>query len=171
MRDVIRKMMHPDRKLLLDPTKHLVDSMNTNNVSRIKSAINMPCVDLNIRIQRHQQMTILMRFCYLDISSKSRKDLVNLVLNASSGCDLDAQDITGKTVLAHACIQEDEEVIRLLAKDVIVDPEIGDNEGNTPLMHAIKTGNAQVVKTLIECFKKFGLDVNTANKEGEIYET
>ncbi|XP_072020929.1 uncharacterized protein [Amphiura filiformis] len=158
----------PDRSVLLDPTKNLVDSMKTNNVGRIKSAINMPCVDLNIRIPKHQQMTILMRFCYLDITSKSRKDLVNLVFDVSSRspCDLNAQDLTGKTLLTHACLQQDEDMIKLLAKNGMVDPDVGDDEGNTPLMHACRTGNASVVKTLIVSFKKWGLNVNATNNEG-----
>ncbi|XP_072020789.1 uncharacterized protein [Amphiura filiformis] len=156
-----------DRTILLDPTKNLVDSMKTNNVSRIKSAINMPCVDLNIRLPKHQQMTILMRFCYLDITTKGRKDLAILVLkvNGRSSCDLNAQDLSGKTVLAHTCLQEDAEMVKLLADNGMVDADIGDNEGNTPLMHACRTGNASVVKTLIVSFKKWGLNVNATNNE------
>ena len=156
-----------DRRTLLDPTKNLEDSLNTNNVHRIKSAINMPCVNLNIRIHKHQQMTILMRFCYMDISPKSRKDLTNLVLQFEDDFELNAQDSTGKTALMHACIQQDEAMIELLSENGMTDPDIVDDEGNTALMHSCRTGNPDIVETLITYFKKYDLKVNATNNQGE----
>ena len=156
-----------DRRAILDPTKNLEDSLNTNNINRIKSAINMPCVNLNVRIQKHQQMTILMRFCYMNISPKSRKDLAYLVLKFEDFRELNAQDLTGKTALMHACIQQDEAMIELLSENGMTDPDIADDEGDTALMHSCRTGNPDIVETLITSFKKYDLQINATNNQGE----
>ena len=153
---------------LLDPTTKLLQTMRSNNVMRIKSAINTPCVDVNVRIPNQQQMTILMRFCYLDISAKSRKDLTGLVLTKAT-CDTNARDIKGRTVLTHACIRKDETLINRLAADRFVDPNIADDKGNAPIMYASRSGNANIVATLIEAFKKYGINVNRTNNEGKRY--
>ena len=154
------------RRALLDPTRHLEDSLNTNNVHRIKSAINMPCVNLNVRIQKHQQMTILMRFCYMNISPKSRKDLAYLVLKFEDFRELNAQDLTGKTALMHACIQQDEAMIELLSENGMTDADIADDEGDTALIHACRNGNPDVVNTLIKSYIKYDLNVNATNNQG-----
>ena len=76
------------------------------------------------------------------------------------------QDGGGRTALAHACIAEKEDILSALASVPGCDPNITDNDGNTPLMYAVRSRHPTMVQSIIEAFRGHDLDVNCVNDKG-----
>lgn len=153
------------RDLIMNPTLNLMNALKSHSFSRIRSAIKMPCVDFNHRDVDNHCRTPLMRVCAMsELSANARRDLVKLLL--AKPIDLNDTDSQGLSALAIACKCGNVGTVRLLSDEIDVDPNIADEEGNTPLIHACRSGKADVVTVLLMAFKKVGLRVDETNNNG-----
>ena len=111
-------------------------------------------------------LTPLMRAAQIpDEKSRTRHNLLKLLLQY--GANVNTVDPKGRHVLSRACMDEKEDIVRLLcgvAKQD-VDLNLKDYEGNTPLMHSVRTGNADLVKFLLDELKEFQVDIDVRNRE------
>lgn len=116
---------------------------------------------------------------------------INQILFIVAGADVNAQDKHGKTTLMEAIIQKDKDTIKMLitagadigktylhyvAKAWVrstvittliklgVDVNIKDENGNTPLMHAVWSNNKNI--SIINALLDGGADVNIKDKNG-----
>lgn len=123
-------------------TRHLLDS-----------GVHVDFVD-------EEGLTPLMRAAKLpDEKSRTRQNLLKLLLQF--GADVNTVDRKGRHVLSQACMDEKEDIVRLLchvAKQD-VDLNLRDFEGNNPLMHSVRTGNVSLVKFVLDELKEFQVDV------------
>ncbi|KAI8503291.1 hypothetical protein Bbelb_191120 [Branchiostoma belcheri] len=140
------------------------EAVKSANFEALKGLVEEDSFNVDLADEHHHGQTPIMRLCHCDVTGKQRRELCNSLL--SRGVDLNTQDTMGRTLLALACIKEREEVVWLLADEPDLDPGIPDNEENTVLIHAARTGNVALVSKLIALFKKFRLDVDQANTQG-----
>lgn len=155
------------RDVMADPTQNLLDSLNSNSFSRIRSALQVPRLDFNYRDPERESQTLLMRICRLDLTPRSRCDLMKIVLDKPGNkVDVNSVDEKGMSALAHACKTGDDQLVRLFSEDADVDPNLTDNDGNTPLMHACCHGKTNVVMALMTCFGPTEIKVDLSNNEG-----
>lgn len=121
-------------------------------------------VDVNFLDE--QGLTPLMRAAQLpDEKSRTRHNLLKLLLQY--GANVNIVDQKGRHVLSRACIDEKDDIVRLLCNvaNQDVDLNLRDFEGNTPLMHSVRAGNAALVKFLVDELNKFQVDIDVRNHE------
>lgn len=121
-------------------------------------------VDVNFLDE--QGLTPLMRAAQLpDEKSRTRYNLLKLLLQY--GANVNIVDQNGRHVLSRACIDEKDDIVRLLCNvaNQDVDINLRDFEGNTPLMHSVRTGSAALVKFLVDELNKFQVDIDVRNHE------
>lgn len=121
-------------------------------------------VDVNFLDE--QGLTPLMRAAQLpDEKSRTRQNLLKLLLQY--GANVNIVDQKGRHVLARACIDEKDDIVRLLCNvaNQDVDLNLRDFEGNTPLMHCVRAGNAALLKFLVDELNKFQVDIDVRNHE------
>ena len=121
-------------------------------------------VDVNFLDE--QGLTPLMRAAQLpDEKSRTRHNLLKLLLQYGSNVNI--VDQKGRHVLSRACIDEKDDIVKLLCSvaNQDVDLNLRDYEGNTPLMHSVRTGNAALVKFLVDELNKFQVDIDVRNHE------
>ena len=121
-------------------------------------------VDVNFLDE--QGLTPLMRAAQLpDEKSRTRHNLLKLLLQY--GANVNIVDQKGRHVLSRACIDEKVDIVRLLSNvaNQDVDLNLRDFEGNTPLMHSVRAGNAALVKFLVDELNKFQVDIDIRNHE------
>jgi len=153
------------RDLIMNPTLNLMNALKSHSFSRIRSAIKMPCVDFSHRDVDDHCRTPLMKVCAMsELSANARRDVVKLLL--AKPIDLNDTDKHGFTALAIACKCGDVGTVRLLSGEIDIDPNIADEEGNTPLIHACHSRMADVVTVLLMSFKRAGLRVDETNNNG-----
>ena len=68
-------------------------------------------------------------------------------------------------MLSRACIDDREDIVRLLVNVAKqdVDLNLRDDDGNTPVMHSVRTGNATLVKFIVSELNKFQVDIDVRN--------
>ncbi|XP_077864979.1 uncharacterized protein LOC100374675 [Saccoglossus kowalevskii] len=142
------------------------EAFRSNSFTEIRSALKVRDADMNFKDPSREEMTPLMKLCYTEIGSKHRRELARLIIEQPK-MDINTQDEKGRTALAHACILELDDLVRVFSEHIDIDPNIADDAGNTPLMYATRSGNISVVVALLNCFRKFGLEVDQANDLGE----
>lgn len=121
-------------------------------------------VDVNFLDE--QGLTPLMRAAQLpDEKSRTRHNLLKLLLQY--GANVNIVDQKGRHVLSRACIDEKDDIVRLLCNvaNQDVDLNLRDFEGNTPLMHSVRAGNPILVKFLVDELNKFQVDIDIRNQE------
>ena len=121
-------------------------------------------VDVNFLDE--EGLTPLMRAAQLpDEKSRTRQNLLKLLLQY--GANVNIVDQKGRHVLARACIDVKDDIVRLLCNvaNQDVDLNLRDFEGNTPLMHSVRAGNAALVKFLVDELNKFQVDIDVRNHE------
>ena len=74
-------------------------------------------------------------------------------------------DKKGRHVLSRACIDDREDIVRLLVNVAKqdVDLNLRDDDGNTPVMHSVRTGNATLVKFIVSELNKLQVDIDVRN--------
>ncbi|KAL3875037.1 hypothetical protein ACJMK2_037976 [Sinanodonta woodiana] len=102
--------------------------------------------------------------CLNTKDEQSRDALVRLLLNF--GADVNSRDDFGRTALSYACEKSCNDVVRILVKRHNIDPDSYDMDGNTPLIYSAMVGNDIAVEILIRHFRRLGLQVDHANKDG-----
>ena len=111
---------------------------------------------MDVNFADEEGLTPLMRAAQLpDEKSRTRHNLLKLLLQ--HGAKVNTVDQQGGHVLSHACMNEKEDIVRLICTvaDQDVDLNLQDLDGNTPLMHSARTGNVDLVKFLLNELKKF----------------
>lgn len=145
------------------------------SMSRLKEAI----CDARIYQTRHllesgvdvnfvdeEGLTPLMRAAKIpDEKSRTRHSLLKLLLQY--GANVNTVDQKGRHVLSQACMYKQEDIVRLLCNVAKqdVDLNLQDFEGNTPLMHTVRTGNSSLVKFLLDELNKFQVGIDVRNHE------
>lgn len=120
-----------------------------------KHGVNVDSKDLNGR-------TPIMLASFIE--EEFGQKMVKIFLKA--GAYLNLRDNMGRTALSYACMNGRERIAALIVREDVLDINEPDNDGNGPLHHAATSGNPNIVSLLVECFSKFGLDVDTRNKLG-----
>lgn len=121
---------------------------------------------VDVNFVDEQGLTPLMRAVQLpDEKCRTRNNLLKLLLQY--GANVNIVDQKGRHVLSRACIGEKEDIVRLLCNvaNLDVDLNLRDFEGNTPLMHSVRKGNAALVKFLVDELNKFQVDIDVRNLE------
>ena len=121
---------------------------------------------VDVNFMDEQGLTPLMRAAQLpDEKSRTRHNLLKLLLQY--GANVNIVDQKGRHVLSRACIDEKDDIVRLLCNvaNQDVDLNLRDFEGNTPLMHSVRAGNAALVKFLVDELNKFQVDIDVRNHE------
>ncbi|XP_066027114.1 ankyrin repeat domain-containing protein 36C-like [Pocillopora verrucosa] len=113
-----------------------------------------------------QGLTPLMHAAQLpDEKCCTRNNLLKLLLQHGSYVNI--VDKKGRHVLSRACIDDREDIVRLLVNVAKqdVDLNLRDDDGNTPVMHSVRTGNATLVKFIVSELNKFQVDIDIRNLE------
>lgn len=92
-------------------------------------------------------------------TNESRKILEFCTINRF---DINQRDDTGKTLLMHAVIENQEDVVMRLISEGKANPHFKDNAGNTALHWALVKNNERLMDILLF----FGADPNAVNKKG-----
>ncbi|XP_070538358.1 serine/arginine repetitive matrix protein 2-like [Ptychodera flava] len=148
---------------LSDKEKSLMNYVKRGDVQQVQRVLEEQSV--NVNFQDSFKRTPLMRACNLD-DEDARTQMLELLLR--HGADVNIQDNYGRTVLMIASMEEGrDDVIELLVKQEDLDPNVGDENGNTALIHAIKHGNSAAVEELLTSPELEGyIDVEQANSHG-----
>ncbi|XP_061192176.1 putative ankyrin repeat protein RF_0381 [Saccostrea echinata] len=107
--------------------------------------------------------TPLMISCFLK-EEMSRDMIVELLLQ--HGAEVNTVSESGRTALSYACEYRCNDIVDILVKHASVDPDIPDNDGNTPLIYCAKVGNDVGIDILTRHFRRLGLGVDHSNKMG-----
>ena len=106
----------------------------------------------------------LLRACLIDDARhRTRSSLIKLLIQY--GADVNTVDPQGRHALAYACINEKESIVRLLLDASIHDIDLNkkDNDGDTPLIHAVRLGNINLVRILVRSMNKFQINMDVRN--------
>ena len=109
-------------------------------------------------------LTPLMHAAQLpDEKCRTRNNLLKLLLQ--HGAYVNIVDNKGRHVLSRACIEDREDIVRLLVNVAKqdVDLNLRDDDGNTPVMHSVRTGNATLVEFIVSELNKFQVDIDVRN--------
>ena len=70
-------------------------------------------------------------------------------------------------MLSGACIDDREDIVRLLVNVAKqdVDLNLHNDDGSTPVMHSVRTGNASLVEFIVSELNKFQFDIDVRNLE------
>ena len=169
MKDPTMQSKRSDRahNSLVNSNQTLMDALRSNSFTRIKTAMNMSCLEVNRKDTDNGGKTVLMKICQLDVLPKSRRELAKLWLQKQN-VDANLRDSDGRTVLALACLRGDEGMIKIIAEHSDANPNIVDNLIDTPLMHACRiVRGTNVVRMMITCFGRLNLEVDKMNSKCE----
>ena len=99
-------------------------------------------------------------------NDESRAHVVRLLVR--HGCDVNAQDQTGRTSLMLACQDKEKaDVVAVLAKSRDLDPNMQDLNGNSALHLAVESGNVAAIRLLTNVHSaKARLRINQPNHAG-----
>ncbi|XP_057314550.1 protein phosphatase 1 regulatory subunit 12A-like isoform X2 [Hydractinia symbiolongicarpus] len=97
------------------------------------------------------------------LSAVASGDLEETERLLKEGVDIDYTNIDGLTALHQACIDENDDMVKLLLNKG-ANIEACDNEGWTPLHAAASAGNIDIAQILIDN----GADLSAVNNEGEV---
>lgn len=155
---------HTMKAILINPTMaRLKEAICDGRMYQTRHLLESG-VDVNF-VDEHG-LTPLMRAAQIpDEKCRTRNNLLKLLLQY--GANVNIVDPKGRHVLSRACIDEKEDIVRLLCNvaNLDVDLNLLDIEGNTPLMHSVRTGNAALVKFLVDELNKFQVDIDVRNNE------
>ena len=115
-------------------------------------------------VDNHGQ-TPLIKAVFVE-NDNSRQKILRLLLKY--GATVSKADVVGRNALAWSCIygRDDDVAILLENADVDLDVNQTDINGQTALYHAVSSGNASCVKTMVEALQKYGLSVDIADYNG-----
>lgn len=126
----------------------LVKAIQNNKGDKILTLVQNANVDINTRDISQDLLTILMKVCYLKIPDREIINILNEILERDP--DINIQDSFGRTAIIHACIAGNFEVTDCLISDPESRIDVFDFDGNSALMHAVKTGSVPIAKRILE---------------------
>ncbi|KAF0307825.1 Photoreceptor ankyrin repeat protein [Amphibalanus amphitrite] len=92
------------------------------------------------------------------------RELVNRVRLIGSKETVNQTDPGGRTPLSHLCGHGSHRCVEDFARLKLVDVNLGDKDGNTPLHYAAQAGHSEVVDVLLSKFE--GIEVDARNRLG-----
>ena len=154
-------------KFLSQEERSLIKAIHNGDIKLASRLITEDGLDVNI--QDVLLRTPLLRTCYLR-SSDTRCTLAKILIK--NGADVNIVDKHRRSALMTACMESDEEdLVRLMlttAKDI--DVNIRDENGDTALMHAVRTDNVESIRALVtwkpSAWKSGEVLVDLGNYEG-----
>ena len=170
---VSKKSAILDRHEIKARKKFLLDNMKATSynptTTRLKEVIcdgRMHLIEsgVDLNFVDEQDLTSLMHSAQLpDEKCRTRSNLLKLLLQ--HGAYGNIVDKKGRHVLSRACINDREDIVRLLVNVAKqdVDLNLRDDDGNTPVMHSVRTGNATLVKFIVSELNKFQVDIDVRN--------
>lgn len=87
----------------------------------------------------------------------------------SVGVFLNLRDVLGRIVLSYVCMNGCVFIVGLILKEDVLDINEVDNDGNILFYYVVSSGNLFIVEMLVDCFVKFGLDIDIRNSFGYIF--
>ncbi|KAL2853306.1 ankyrin [Aspergillus pseudoustus] len=123
-----------------------------------------PLPDPQVLAAMMGQIAVLVGASALDAAVHGGHEGIVKLLLAQPGVEVDRRDLDGRTPLANAALTAHAGVFKiLLALGDRVDPEAADERGWTPLIHAVRSGEEEIVRVLLQDPR---VDVNRKDKEG-----
>ena len=166
-----------DRQEIKARKKFLLDTMKAASYNPTTTRLKEAICDGRIYQTRHliesgvelnfvdeQGLTPHMHAAQLpDEKCRTRNNLLKLLLQ--HGAYVNIVDKKGRHVLSGACIDDREDIVRLLVNVAKqdVDLNLRDDDGNTPVMHSVRTGNATLVEFIVSEMNKFQVDIDVRN--------
>ncbi|XP_077981692.1 uncharacterized protein LOC144436714 [Glandiceps talaboti] len=122
-------------------------------------------VSLGVNIEKKDRFgrTPLMLTCIIDNQDYAYK-MFQILLR--TGAFPNVRDDYGRTVLNYACLYGRERTVKRLFKEEILEIHFTDENGDTPLNHAAINGNIEILQMLVRLLTKYGLPIDTRNKQG-----
>lgn len=148
----------PDSRL-----RRFYESIDCARLFNTRYLLDYTTVDLN----EDKGRLALSIVCYIgDDKAKSRRILFDWLLREK--CDFNLQDAEGLTLINWLCKNNRPELFDFFIKkcEMDIDYTTPDAEQDTPLMHATRTGNVEMVREILRVHSKFGITVDTQNKDG-----
>lgn len=87
----------------------------------------------------------------------------------SVGVFLNLRDVLGRIVLSYVCMNGCVFIVGFILKEDVLDINEVDNDGNILFYYVVSSGNLFIVEMLVDCFVKFGLDIDIRNSFGYIF--
>lgn len=124
--------------------QQLRDELYNGNVDHVINIINEnDDVDINFRDVTHDQQTILMHLCYIELDTSSLLVLLEAIFNREP--DVNVPDTLGRTVLMHACIANIPMYVEGLLQYSQTDVTCVDCDGNSALTYAVRNCDVYTV--------------------------
>ena len=121
----------------------------------------------NLDLSKDNGRLALTVACHIsDEKSKIRLILFDWLI--CEGCDFNRKDADGLTVLAWLCKWGKKDLVKYLLNHNRMDIHYDalDHDHNTALMHAVRSGDVEVVSILLKALLQFHIDVDMRNKIG-----
>ena len=121
----------------------------------------------NLDLSKDNGRLALTVACHIpDGKSKIRLILFDWLI--CEGCDFNRKDADGLTVLAWLCKWGKNDLFKYLLKHNRMDIHYDalDHDHNTALMHAVRSGDVEVVSILLKALLQFHINVDMRNKKG-----
>ena len=133
-------------------TESLVEIVRSGTLSRVREAVKSGGIDLNafspVRIGKMTGITPLIA-ATLEPDKEKRAELVNILLDAGSDVNVEAEGGGGGTALTIAVLQNSVETCELLLGQDAIEVDGTDASGN-PLIMAAQLGHAEITSLLID---------------------
>lgn len=124
-------------------------------------------LDIGIDVNKRdsEMKTALMQACFLEDEVKAAKYTKILL---ERGAKIGLQDRNGLTALSHACKMGREQLVSTMLEEATdFDLNAQDKQGNTALHYAAMSGNFVVLNLILNKLKRYKLNVDKLNKNGE----
>ncbi|EDO32649.1 predicted protein, partial [Nematostella vectensis] len=126
----------------------LIEAITSSRIYQTRQLLE---TGTSAEFQDKEGLTPLLRALRLgDEKHRTRTSLVKLLLQY--GADVNSTDPEGRHALAYTCLTQKLDLVRLLINTSVhnLDFNKQDLDGNTPLLHAVKVGNLEIVRVLLE---------------------
>ncbi|XP_052085278.1 uncharacterized protein LOC127722476 [Mytilus californianus] len=128
--------------------KNLKTLIKRRDIEKIKTLINNPKFEVNVRDVTQDLQTPMMKLCYSEIPDSSLMAIMDLLLERYA--DLNLQDSSGKTAMMHACLARRTTIADYIISDPTSRLEMFDFDGNSVLSHAVKNIDYIITKRILE---------------------
>ena len=104
-------------------------------------------VDLDQRDASHDLTTVVMKTCHMNVETEAYQSIIKTLEDLNF--DTDVTDAQGRTALMHACVGGKLRMFYFLLSLKSGTQRV-DNDGNSTLVYAIKSGNVNFVEMVLE---------------------
>ncbi|XP_067679343.1 ankyrin repeat domain-containing protein 50-like [Haliotis asinina] len=146
--------------LLRGPPLCLSDVMKMGYLQQVRDLVDL---GMNIDSRDVDGKTPLMLCALMEPQSWGIGIARHLIEN---GANLTLRDKAGLNALHYACIYERDELVKVFLHAIDFDLNQTDKHGNTALHYCVQSGNADMVKLLVEHLQRYGLTLEKENKAG-----